>query len=36
VYGQDLEGEISTSVKEEIGGYREAIIAGEIDVPTAP
>jgi basic membrane protein A len=36
VYGQDLGAEISTSIKEEIAGYREDIIAGEIDVPTSP
>jgi len=36
VYGQDLGGDISTSIKDEVAGYREDIIAGDIDVPSAP
>ncbi len=36
VYGQDLGGEISSSIQDEIAGYREDIIAGDIEVPTSP
>jgi len=33
VYGQDLDGEIDSSVQEEIAGYRQEIIDGDISVP---
>jgi basic membrane protein A len=36
VYGQELGGEISADIKDEVAGYREEIIAGDIDVPDSP
>ncbi|KAB1196377.1 MULTISPECIES: BMP family protein [Haloferax] len=36
VYGDSLSSEIPTSVKDEVAASREAIVAGDVEVPTDP